>query len=455
MNSKTNKMATMPIPKLVLSMSLPAILAMSVQAMYNIVDSIFIAKDSLTGLTAVSLAFPIQMIIVALSVGIGVGINSCVSRNLGAKNYEAAQNTAKHGVVLTMVLYLILLAMGVFLVALFIPLFSNDLKVIADGISYTKIVLIFSFSQMMAQTIISILQGSGDMMSSMYVQLIGAIVNCVLDPILIFGLVGFPAMGVAGAAYATVFGQFCSMMLAFLFMFKKKDHISISLRKFKYNATILRNIINIGLPTAVMQAIGSVMITGMNLILSQFGDVAITVMGIYFKLQSFAFMPLFGLNQGVLPILGFNFGAKNLIRFKSTVKFAVTLALGYTLFALLLFQAIPSGLMKIFNAEGEILTMGVYALRILSVSFPIAGISIALSSTFQAVSRAKVTMISSILRQLFLLLPLAYILFAWQGPYWGWIAFPIAEGLSLMYNLIMFKKVKTEVIDLLPLKQEA
>ena len=455
MNIKENKMATMPIPKLVLSMSLPAILAMTVQAMYNIVDSIFISQYSQAGLTAVSLAFPIQMIIVALSVGIGVGINSCVSRNLGAKNFEDAQRTAKHGIVLTMCLYFILLALGLFAVDLYIPMFSVDAEVISAGIAYTKIILIFSFSQMMAQTIISILQGSGDMMSSMSVQLFGAIVNCILDPIMIFGYFGCPAMGAAGAAYATVIGQFCAMILAFIFMFRKKDHLSISLRDFKYDRHILRKIINIGLPTAIMQAMGSISITGMNLILSQIGDSAITVMGVFFKLQSFAFMPLFGLNQGILPILSFNYGALNQSRFKKTIQFAVTLALIYTFAILGVFQLIPSLLMKIFSAEGEIFNMGVVALRILSISFPIAGLSIALSSTFQSLSKAKVTMISSILRQIFLLLPIAYVVFAICGPYWGWIAFPIAEGLSLLYNLFMFKKVKTTIIDCMPIKDIA
>ena len=269
MNTKSNKMATMPIPKLVLNMSLPAILAMTVQALYNIVDSYFVAKDTLSSLTAVSLAFPIQMIIVALSVGIGVGINSCVSRNLCAHNEEDAINTAEHGLVLTMCLYLILLLLGLFAVDLYIPLFTSDPAVITSGIAYTKIVLIFSFSQMLAQSIISILQGTGDMVSSMYVQLTGAIANCILDPIMIFGLFGCPALHVAGAAYATVIGQFLSLLLALFLLYRKRDKLPISLRTFKFRPSILTNIIRIGLPSAVMQAVGSVMVTSMNLILSQ------------------------------------------------------------------------------------------------------------------------------------------------------------------------------------------
>lgn len=444
---KENKMGIMPIKKLVLNMSLPAILAMSVQALYNIVDSIFIGMDSQAGLTAVSLAFPIQMIIVALSVGIGIGINSCVSRNLGAKNFDAAHYTAQHGIVLTLSLFSILFLLGLFAVDLYIPLFSTDQAVISAGIDYTKIILLFAIFQMLAQSIISILQGTGDMVASMRVQLTGAIVNCILDPVLIFGLFSFPALGAKGAALATVFGQFCSFLVAYYLILKKKDVIDISLRSFSFDKTILKNIIQIGLPSAVMQSIGSVMVTGMNLILAQFGDHAITVLGIYFKLQSFAFMPCFGLNQGVLPILSYNYGAQNKTRFVETIRFALTLAFGYTMLACIIFQLFPSSLMRIFSAEGEVLEIGINALHILSIAFPFAGIAIALSSTFQALSKAKVTMISSILRQLFLLLPLAFILFNLFGVYFGWLAFPISELLAFIYILYQFKKVKRDIIN--------
>lgn len=449
---KNNKLAKMPIPKLVLNMSLPAILAMTVQALYNIVDSYFVAKDSLAGMTAVSLAFPIQMIIVAISVGIGVGINSCVSRNLGAHNEDAAINIAKHGIVLTMSLYLILLLIGIFAVDVYIPLFTRDPEVIQAGISYTKIVLMFSFAQMLAQSIISILQGTGDMVSSMIVQIIGALTNCILDPIMIFGLFGCPAMHVAGAAYATIIGQFLSLLSALFFMYKKKDHLPISLKNFKLNTSILMNIIKIGLPSAIMQAVGSVMLTGMNLVLSQFGDAAITVMGIYFKLQSFAYMPLFGMNQGVLPILSFNYGAQMKNRFTEALRFETGLSFGYTLLALIVFQLFPRELLTIFSAEGEIMELGIISLRILSLAFPIAAISIALSPVFQSLSRASVTMITSILRQLVLLLPLSFILFRYFGVEIGWLAFPIAEFIATTYNIIMYRKVKKQIIDKMPVQ---
>ena len=408
---KNNKLAKMPIPKLVLNMSLPAILAMTVQALYNIVDSYFVAKDSLAGMTAVSLAFPIQMIIVAISVGIGVGINSCVSRNLGAHNEDAAINIAKHGIVLTMSLYLILLLIGIFAVDVYIPLFTRDPEVIQAGISYTKI-----------------------------------------DPIMIFGLFGCPAMHVAGAAYATIIGQFLSLLSALFFMYKKKDRLPISLKNFKLNTSILMNIIKIGLPSAIMQAVGSVMLTGMNLVLSQFGDAAITVMGIYFKLQSFAYMPLFGMNQGVLPILSFNYGAQMKNRFTEALRFETGLSFGYTLLALIVFQLFPRELLTIFSAEGEIMELGIISLRILSLAFPIAAISIALSPVFQSLSRASVTMITSILRQLVLLLPLSFILFRYFGVEIGWLAFPIAEFIATTYNIIMYRKVKKQIIDKMPVQ---
>ena len=271
---------------------------------------------------------------------------------------------------------------------------------------------------------------------------------------MIFGLFGCPALHVAGAAYATVIGQFLSLLLALFLLYRKRDKLPISLRTFKFRPSILTNIIRIGLPSAVMQAVGSVMVTGMNLILSQFGDAAITVMGIYFKLQSFAFMPLFGMNQGVLPILSFNYGAQIKSRFMQARRFATNLALGYTLIALAVFQLFPEQLMAIFSAEGEIMALGIVSLRILSLAFPIAAISISLSPVFQSLERASITMITSILRQLGLLLPLSWLLFKLFGAYVGWLAFPIAELIATIYNIVMYRKVKVEIIDRMPDKAE-
>lgn len=443
---KQHKMEITPIKKLVITMSLPAIISMTVQALYNIVDSVFIGQYATSGLTAVSLAFPLQMVIVALFVGLGVGVNTFIARSLGAKRADQASEYAWHGLVLTTILFGIIFMVGLFGIEWYFPMFTNDTQVIAQALTYTRIVMVFSVGALFAQTIMSIMQGSGNMVASMWIQLTGAVVNIILDPILIFGMFGLPAMGVAGAAIATVIGQFCSMLVAIGFLMYSKNHLAIKFKGQSFNMDIAKNIVRIGIPVSIQQGLASIMLTLMNLILAQYGDVAITVMGIYFKLQSFVFMPVFGLNQGLLPILSYNYGAKNRSRMVETLKVGTISAVIYMTLSLVVFQLFPQQLLQIFNASGDILILGQNALRIISIAFPIIAISITLSSIFQATGQAKYSMYQSLLRMIVLLVPLAYLFFQVFGVEFGWIAFPISELFSFFFVLWAFRKVYKQAI---------
>ncbi|GAA0178691.1 MATE family efflux transporter [Clostridium sediminicola] len=436
-----NKMGTMSIPKLMITMSLPAIFAMLVQATYNVVDSMFVARVSKDALTAVSLAFPIQLIIIALFVGLGIGINSLISRKLGENDTEAASNVAEHGFLLSVILYLILLIIGIFFAAKFFPLFTENKNVINLGTHYIKIIMIFSFGRILAQAGMSILQGTGDMMNPMKAQLIGAITNIILDPIFIFGYFGIPAMGVKGAAIATVLGQILSMIYIIVVVFTKEHHVKLNMKNFKYDSNIFKGIVLVGLPAAIMQAIASVMLTGLNLILASFGDTPLTVLGVYYKLQSFVFMPIFGLAQGTMPIIGFNYGSKNKERLAGALKLGAIAAFLYMFLGLIVFQVIPVQLLVLFKSSDEMIKIGVKALRTISLCFPFAAISIMCSTAFQGMGKAHVSMIVSILRQLVVLLPVAFILSKAFGLDGVWYAFLISELVSFTVVLIIFKSM--------------
>lgn len=436
-----NKMGTMSIPRLMITMSLPAIFAMLVQATYNVVDSMFVARVSKDALTAVSLAFPIQLIIIALFVGLGIGINSLISRKLGENDTEAASNVAEHGFLLSIILYLILLLIGIFFAAKFFPLFTENKNVINLGTHYIRIIMIFSFGRILAQAGMSILQGTGDMMNPMKAQLIGAITNIILDPIFIFGYLGIPAMGVKGAAIATVLGQILSMIYIIVVVFTKEHHVKLNIKSFKYDSNILKGIVLVGLPAAIMQAIASVMLTGLNLILASFGDTPLTVLGVYYKLQSFVFMPIFGLAQGTMPIIGFNYGSKNKERLVGALKLGAIAAFLYMFLGLIVFQVIPVQLLVLFKSSDEMIKIGVKALRTISLCFPFAAISIMCSTAFQGMGKAHVSMIVSILRQLVVLLPVAFILSKAFGLDGVWYAFLISELVSFTVVLIIFKSM--------------
>ncbi len=447
-SEKKNKLGIVPIPKLLFSMSIPAIISMMIQALYNVVDSIFVAQIGEEALTAVSLAFPIQMIIISSFVGLGIGINSAISRRLGQNKKSEAANVAEHGFLLAMLIAAVLGIMGFFTAETFISLFTDNANIIDQGRAYLMIVTAFCFGSFITQAAYSTLQGSGEMIQPMVGQIIGAVANIILDPIMIFGWLGFPALGVTGAAIATVIGQLLGMAYMLLVIFKSdKNFLELNYQVFHYDPKIVKDIFKVGLPAAIMQGLASLMITGYNLILAGFGMSAVAVFGVYFKIQSIIFMPIFGLGQGAMPIFGFNFGAKNRGRFNETLKVAVTAALTIMMIGTLLFWIFPAQIMMAFNPTAEMTAIGINCLRSISLAFPLAGISIMLSVSFQAIGKAYVSMIASFIRQMIVLLPVTYLLALAGGLDLVWYGFFISEIFCLAYELYMYRRYQRSIFD--------
>ncbi|MCG8538674.1 MAG: MATE family efflux transporter [Clostridia bacterium] len=435
-----NKMGIMPMPKLMLTMSLPAILSMMVQALYNIVDSMFVSRIGEEALTAVSLAFPIQIIIIACFLGIGTGVNSLISRKIGEKDLDSAVSAAEHGFILSGILYLIIVIVGIFFSDHFFSMFTEDVKILNYGTDYIRIIMFFSFGRLFAQSAMSTLQGTGEMVQPMIAQLIGAILNIILDPILIFGLLGFPAMGVRGAAIATVTAQIISMIYIMTQLFRRNTYIKVNLKKFKYSSSITKQIVVVGLPVAIMQGLASLMISGLNLVLAGFDETAVAVMGVYFRLQSLVFMPIFGLAQGTMPIIGYNFGARNKNRLINALKIGIGAAFILTTIGMLLFQLLPVKLLSLFNSSLEMTEIGVVAFRIISLGFPMAAVSIMLSISFQGMGDSYISLIVSFTRQIIVLLPAAYIFGRFGGLNSVWFGFLFSEVVALIMVVYFFKE---------------
>lgn len=444
-----NKMGVMPVNRLLMSMSLPMMISMLVQALYNIVDSIFVSRINENALTAVSLAFPIQALLIALSTGTGVGVNAVLSKALGEKNNDKASKAAVNGLFLAVVTYLIALAIGIFFVGTFYHSQTDDAEIVAYGIQYLSIVCIFSIGMLMQMMLEKLLQSTGKTFYSMITQSVGAIINIVMDPILIFGLFGMPKLGVAGAAVATIFGQCVGSGLALFFNLKCNKEISLSLKGFKPDLPVIGKIYSVGIPSIIMQAIGSVMTYGMNRILISFSSTAAAVFGVYFKIQSFIFMPVFGLNNGMVPIIAYNYGAGKRERVVKTLKLAVTYAMGIMLFGLLLFHSVPDLFLKMFAASDHMMEIGVPALRIISLHFPLAAIGIVFSSFYQALGNGIYSMWVSLIRQLIVLLPAAWLLAQLGNVIYVWWAFPIAEVFAICVSVcmmfIIFKRVVNHI----------
>ena len=448
-----NKLGTMPISKLIWNMSLPIIASMLVQALYNIVDSWFVSRVSEQALTAVSLAFPAQNPMIGLATGTAVGVNALMGRALGAGLRERADKVANNGVFLAVVGFVISALLGLTCSDLFFRSQTQVENIIQMGNDYLRIVTIGSlgmFCQIMYERL---LQGTGRSILSMYTQGLGAIINIILDPIFIFGL----KMGVAGAAVATIIGQFCGCALAIYFNHKKNTDITLSLRGFRPNWRLIGEIYAIGLPSVIMIAIGSVMTFLMNKILITYHaahETAATAFGVYFKLNSFIFMPIFGLNNGVIPIVAYNYGAQNRRRMMATIKRSALYACCIMVFGTVLFWAIPDTLLRLFDASDVMLAAGVPALRIISLSFCMAGACIALGSSFQALGKSMYSMVTSIVRQLVFLIPIAYVL-ARYGASVGnsdlvWWCYPLAEIFSLTLTLVFFSRMYKTIIAPLP-----
>lgn len=436
----TNKMGTQPLMKLIISMSLPAMFSMMVQSLYNIIDSMFVAKIGQDALTAINLAYPIQMLMISVAIGTAVGINSLVSRRLGEGNVAEASKAATHGLLLGAISAIVFAILGIFFTEPFFKAFTNDANVIEMGTTYIKIVTIFSFGVFLQINIEKTLQATGNMIYPMLFQLTGAITNIILDPIMIFGWFGFPAMGMAGAAVATVIGQIVAMVFSMIIIHVKSHDVHMKLKGFRPEMKTIKDIYAVGFPAIVMNSIGSVLTTAVNGILTGFGATAVNVFGAYFKIQSFVFMPVFGLTQGIMPILGFNFGAQKKKRIVGTLKIGMIVAIAMMAAGTLMFMVIPDKLLMIFNADEQMIKMGSLAFRILSIGFIPAAIGIISSTLFQAVGMGNRSLFISVMRQLVIILPLAY-LFSFLGLGYVWVAFNIADIAAMVISIILMRNV--------------
>lgn len=444
-----NKMGIMPINKLLISMSFPMIISMLVQALYNVVDSIFVSQINENALTAVSLAFPLQNFMIAVGSGTGVGINALLSKSLGEKNYDKANKVANNGIFLAFMSYILFLFIGIFGIRFFYECQTNISEIIDGGYLYLVICTTCSFGMFGQFVFERLMQSTGRTFYTMITQGLGAIINIILDPILIFGMFGLPKMGIAGAAIATVTGQIVAMFLAIYFNKTKNYDITIKIKGFKPNLNIIRKIYSVGIPSIIMGCISSIMTFGMNKILIVFTSTATAVFGVYYKLQSFVFMPVFGLNNGMVPIVSYNYGAKNKDRMMKTVKISIMYAMSMMFIGLVVLQIFPEQLLSLFNASDNLINIGVPALKIISLSFLFAGFCIILGSMFQSLGNGVLSLIVSVGRQLVALLPVAYLLSRSGNLNLVWWAFPIAEIVSVVLSCICFKYVYNKEIKTL------
>ena len=455
MNEETpreNRMGTEHIPSLLLKMALPMMLSMLVQALYNVVDSIFVAKISEDALTALSVAFPLQNLMIAFATGLGVGINSLLSRALGEKDQKKADAAAGNGLFLELCAALLFVFIGFVLGPAFVRSQTSSAIVADHGITYVRICIGMGAFCFIAIFYERMLQATGKTHLAMIGQLVGALINIIFDPILIFGLLGFPKLGVAGAAIATVFGQFCGAMVSLAIHQKKNREIRITLSGLRPRSFTVRTILSVGIPSIIMGSIGSVMTYCVNRILDGFSSTAVAVFGVYFKLQSFFFMPVFGLNNAMVPLIAYNYGARRPARMKQTIRWAIIYACSIMAVGLLLMQLMPDVFLRLFDASDDMLRIGVPALRTISLAFVGAGYAIVLSSTFQALGKGLYSMFVSIARQLVVLVPVAWLLSRTGQLSAVWWAFPIAELMSALVSTLFFLHLKKTL--LLPLEQQ-
>ncbi len=444
-----NKMGVMPIPRLVLTMALPLMLSMLTQALYNVVDSIFVANVGEHALTAVSLAFPIQNLMVATVTGTGVGINALLSMKLGQKDYNAVNRTAVNGIFLALCSYIFFVILGLAFIPMYFQSQTTDLQILQHGLDYTNIVVHGSFGLFFVVTFNRLLQATGKTIYGMLIQMSGVVINLILDPIMIFGLFGFPRMETAGAALATILGQIGSMCVGIYFNLKVNKEIHLSFKKFRPDLQSIKTIYKVGIPSIVMASIGSVMVYALNIILAAFSSTAIAVFGVFFKLNSFAIMPVLGLNNGLVPIIAYNIGAKHRSRVLTTIKVSTLFAFLFTVAATSVFLIFPRELLSLFNASSAMIEMGIPALRIMSLMFLLAGFGITFSGVFQALGNGLLSLCVSVVRQLVFIVPVAWLL-AQTGKLENvWWAFPIAEiagmSLSAIFMIHMNKKVLSKI----------
>ncbi|HCU56416.1 MAG TPA: MATE family efflux transporter [Clostridiales bacterium] len=459
-NLRSAKMATMPVKKLLISMSLPAIFSMLVQSIYNVVDSLYLAQYSSKAITATGIVFPMQMLIVALGIGIGVGTNVYISKSLGEGKRDRASRAAQNGIFLALIAVVILVIVGFTAVKPFVRAFTNDKETADMGIAYLSICMIFSFGSMIELTTSKILQATGNMRVPMFTQLIGAVTNIVLDPFFIFGIGKMPRMGIKGAAIATVIGQCFAMIFSVCMLIFRKQDVHVLRRGFRPSYKFMWRILRVGLPSLLISALPSFTTIMVNSFIKNY-DQAIAVLAVFFKLQSFVFMPVFGLTQGGMPIMSYNFGAYNRDRFSGTFRFMLILAVSYMLFGLILFQAIPYYLIRPFGDDPEFLRVGVYALRTISICFLFAAVIICATTMMQALGRGFTSLLITLTRQL-VIIPSAFLLARYTGTKGVWFAYPIAEftatAVFLPISLLVFKRTfnkKRAEVQALREKEEA
>ena len=437
-----NKMEHMEIKKLVISMSLPIIISMVIQALYNIVDSIFVAKISSDALTAVSLCYPVQTIIVAIACGTAVGFNTLLARYLGEKKFDYANNTMMHGILLGFLNGLVFLVLGVLFSNTFLSWFTRDAQILGLANTYIRICTMFSFSVFVQIIFERIMQATGNAIYNMVMQGAGAIINIILDPILIFGWFGLPRMGVTGAAIATVIGQFCGMMIGYWITKKKIDTLQIKMSNFSFSTNILARIYKVGVPAILMQSVLSFMTVFMNMILAPISAMAISAFSVYYKLQNFLNMAVLGITNALIPIVAYNNGAKRKDRARDAIQFSLLLSIGIMFIGTIIFQLFPKQLLSMFSANDEMYAFGIPALKIISLSFVFAGISMVLCAAFQALNKANTSLVITLARQLVILIPLTYGLMKCFGINVGWYAFVVTEILCSMYSLFEWRKMK-------------
>ncbi|MDO4566301.1 MAG: MATE family efflux transporter [Oscillospiraceae bacterium] len=449
---RENRLGTQSVGRLLMSMSLPLMVSMFVQALYNIVDGIYVADLSELALTATSLAFPAQMLLIAVALGTGAGTNSLLSRRLGAKDFEGANAAANNGLFLSLAAYVVFLVFGLTLTRTWFTIFTDDEQLIQLGVDYLSVCLIYSAGVMLAVMGERLLQATGKSMLSMVSQISGAVVNIVFDPILIFGRYGFPELGIRGAAIATVMGQFTSAIVSLALNHLKNHEIHFDFKNFKIDWLTVKEIYRVGIPVTVLNAIGSVMNVFMNQILIVFSTTAVAVFGAYYKLNSFIYMPVFGLVQGLVPIVGYNYGARRPHRIMRAVKLANIAAMTILTTGMIIFLLAPHLLLGLFDADENMLAIGTRAFRCICIAFPISAISIVLGNMFQGIGIGSISLINSCMRQIVVLLPSAYLLARSYGLNYVWYSFVIAEVASLIFTLIAYRNVYKKRIE--PLYEE-
>ena len=452
-----NKMGTMSMGKLIANMAAPAIVAMLIQALYNVVDSIFVAKISQQALLSVSLAYPLQMLVISVAVGTGVGLNSVISRRLGEGNATVAGHCATHGLLLAVFSGVVFAIVAMVATVPFFRAFTDDPVVFAGGCTYTQIALGFSVFLIVSISAEKCIQATGNMLMPMVQNLAGAITNIILDPILIFGLFGAPRMGIKGAAIATIIGQTVSMVIGLVVLFTHKHEFKVTFRGFRLSPRIIWEIYRVGIPSIIMQSVASIMLTGMNAILYPLSQLGVSVLGVYFKLQSFVFMPVFGLTQGAMPVMGYNFGSHKKHRLMHAYRITVTGAFCIMLVGTVVFWLVPDKLLQMFSSDEasfqQMVTVGVPALRLISLSFVGAAFGIVNSTVFQAVGHGIASLIVSVTRQLLVILPVAYLLGKLGGLHVVWYAFPIAEIVACVVSFLLLLRVyRREIATMMPLE---